>query len=402
MWAKGSGAMAVSVESFDLLSESLAERHWEQLAELRECPVGKSKLYGGVWLFAKYDDVVSAARNWQTFSSAEGSSPVPLDTGDDIKLMPISTDPPFQSGLRRLIDPHLGPRKVAAAEAEIRKGAIRLFERFQARGECDFTAEYAAEFPANTFFQYVFGVEPDMTGKVMAWLDYILKAPNEAQESVQAFFSWTKNLIDGRRESGPRNDVLDALLTGTIDDRELTDSERMMVIMNLIIGGVETTAHVLGNVVYNLATRPDIRARLDADRSLIPAAIEEFLRYESPADALGRVATCPVHVGGAEIAAKDRVALFYSAANRDPAKYDSPNEIVIDRFVGRTDSHLAFGAGAHRCPGAHLARLEIKVTIEEVLDRMRDLTLATDRISYHSGLTRGPISVPVKFRPYAP
>lgn len=392
--------MAVRVESFDLLSESLAERHWEQLAALRECPVGKSELYGGVWLLSKYDDVVSAARNWQAFSSAEGSAPVPLGTDGKIKLMPISTDPPFQSELRRLIDPYFSARRVTNAEGVIRRGSVQLFEKFQHRGYCDFTADYAIEFPANTFFQYSFGVEPDATGRVMGWLDHILKTPNEAQESVKAFYEWTANLIEGRRNSAPRDDVLDGLLTGTVGDRKLSDSERMMVIMNLIIGGVETTTHALGNVVYILATRPDIRARLNEQRHLIPAAVEEFLRYEAPADARGRVTTCPMHVGGADIPARERVALFYSAANRDPAKFPSPDEIIVDRFVGRSDAHLGFGAGAHRCPGAHLARTEIKVTIEEVLDRMPDLEMAAGEIKYHHGLTRGPIAVPIRFRPY--
>ena len=148
--------MTVDVENFDMLSKSLAERHWEQLAELRECPVGKTGLYGGVWLLSKYDDVMTAARDWQTYSSANGSAPVPLDTGGDIKLMPISTDPPFQRELRRLIDRHFGPKKVAAASEEVRTGAIALFEKFQHRGACEFVSDYAAVFPANTFFRYAF------------------------------------------------------------------------------------------------------------------------------------------------------------------------------------------------------------------------------------------------------
>jgi len=234
----------------------------------------------------------------------------------------------------------------------------------------------------------------------MQWIDHMLHAPNRASESVLAFFDWTKSLLDGRREGEPRDDVLDSLLHGEIQGREPTDSERMMVIMNLVIGGVETTTHALGNVVYHLATKPEIRARLNADRSLVPAAVEEFLRYESPADARGRTATCPVQVGAAHIQAKDRVALFYSVANRDPAKYNNPDEIVLDRFVGQASPHLSFGAGPHRCPGAHLARLEIAVTIEEVLDRLQDLSLAADRVEYVSGLTRGPVAVPLKFRPF--
>jgi cytochrome P450 len=392
--------VTIDVENFDMLSRSLAERHWEQLAELRECPVGKSNLYGGVWLLSKYDDVMTAARDWQTYSSASGSAPVPLNTGGDIKLMPIATDPPLQRELRRLIDKHFGPKKVAAAKEDVRKGAIALFEAFQSRGECEFVAEYAAPFPANTFFQYAFGVDPDTTGRVTGWLDHMLRAPNEAAESVQAFFAWTKELLDGRRASGPRDDVLDSLLTGTVDGRELTDPERMMIMMNLIIGGIETTTHVLGNVMHHLAGRPEIRERLSADRGLIPAAVEEFLRYESPADARGRAATCPVNVDGARIQPNDRVALFYSAANRDPAKYDDPDEIVLDRFAGRAAPHLSFGAGPHRCPGAHLARLEIAVTIEEALDRLADLSLTGDTVEYAYGLTRGPVAVPITFRPH--
>lgn len=394
--------MRVDVENFDMLSKSLAERHWEQLAELQGCPVGKSSLYGGVWLLTKYDDVLTAARDWQTYSSANGSAPVPLNTGGDIKLMPISTDPPFQRELRRLIDSHFGPKKVASAKEDIRQGAIALFENFQHRGECEFVAEYAAAFPANTFFQYAFGVDPDTTGRVMGWLDHMLHAPNEAAQSVQAFFGWTKELLDGRRASGPRDDVLDSLLTGTVHGRELTDPERMMIMMNLIIGGIETTTHVLGNIMCHLAASPAIRERLGADRGLIPAAVEEFLRFESPADARGRAATCPVQVGEAHIEPDDRVALFYSAANRDPAKYEDPDEIVLDRFTGRAAPHLSFGAGPHRCPGAHLARLEIAVTIEAALDRLQDLSLAGQEIKYAYGLTRGPVSVPITFRPYVP
>jgi cytochrome P450 len=394
--------VSVDVENFDLLSKSLAKRHWEQLAELRECPVGKSKLYGGVWLLSKYDDVMTAARDWQTYSSASGSAPVPLNTGGDIKLMPISTDPPLQRELRRLIDRHFGPKVVAEARDEVRTCAVALFEKFQDRGECDFVAEYAAVFPASSFFRYAFGVDPDTTGQVMGWLNHMLHAPNEAADSVQAFFGWTRGLLDARRESGRRDDVLGSLLTGTVSGRELTDPERMMIMMNLIIGGIETTTHVLGNVMYHIASSPGIRERLSADRSLIPAAVEEFLRYESPADARGREVTRPVRVGAAHIQPNERVALFYSAANRDPAKYDDPDEIVLDRFTGRAPPHLTFGAGPHRCPGAHLARLEVAVTIEEALDRLADLSLAEGEIDYVYGLTRGPVAVPLRFRPNVP
>jgi cytochrome P450 len=364
--------------------------------------VGKTNLYGGIWLLSRYDDVMSAARDWETYSSAQGSAPVPLETGGEVKLMPISTDPPFQRDLRRLIDRHFGPKQVAAAEPQVRQGAIDLIERFQSRGGCEFVRDYSTPYPGNTFFHYAFGVDPDTTGRVMEWIDHMLHTPNEAKDSVLAFFEWTRDLIDRRRAAGPRNDVLDSLLDGTLSDgRQLNDSERMMVIMNLVIGGIETTTHVLGNVVHHLAARPDIRQRLVNDPDLMPGAVEEFLRYESPADARGRAATCPVEVGRARIETNERVALVIAAANRDPAKYDDPDELVIDRFAGRANPHLTFGAGPHRCPGSHLARLEITVTIQEVLARLGNLALGTDedKLQYSWGLTRGLIELPLTFGP---
>jgi cytochrome P450 len=139
--------VAIDIASFDPLSEDLAVNHWERLSELRRCPVGKSELYGGLWFLARYDDVLEAARDWQTYSSAEGSSPVPLQSDGGIKLMPISTDPPVQRELRRLIDRHFGPKKMPDAQPAIRNRAIALIERFQSRGTCDFVAEFAVPYP---------------------------------------------------------------------------------------------------------------------------------------------------------------------------------------------------------------------------------------------------------------
>jgi cytochrome P450 len=392
--------VAIDIASFDPLSEDLAANHWERLAELRRCPVGKSELYGGLWFLARYDDVLDAARDWQTYSSAEGSSPVPLQADGGIKLMPISTDPPLQRELRRLIDRHFGPRKMPDALPAVRNRAIALIEKFQSRGTCDFVAEFAVPYPAESFFDFAFGVKPDTTGQVMGWIYQILRAPHEAKGAVQAFFAWTKGLLDERRAGHPRDDVLNSLLNGSVEGRELTDPERMMVIMNLIIGGVETTTQAIGNIVYHFSTIPGLQDRLDRNRDLIPAAVEEFLRFEPPSSLRGRVATNSVQVGCAHINRKDRVVLVYGAANRDPAKYESPDEIVIDRFTAAATPHLTFGAGPHRCPGSHLARLELCTAVEEVLNRLKDLKLDADEVTYSAGLTRGIVSLPITFRPY--
>jgi cytochrome P450 len=388
--------VVVDIANFDPLSEAHAQRHWEELAEIRECPVGKSDLYGGLWFISKYDDVARAARDWQTYSSAQGSSPVPLDTGGDVKLMPIHTDPPLQRDLRRLIDRHFGPKLVATAEPALRQIAVELFEKFESRGSVEFMSEYAVPYPAQSFFMYAFGVEPDE--RVMRWLADIVHSPHTAGASVQQFFRWTKGVLDARRAGEPRDDVLNSLLIGTVNGRELEESERMMVMMNLIIGGVETTTQALGNIVHHLATRPGLRERLAAERELIPAAVEEFLRFEAPSSLRGRVATCPVDIDGAHIERDDRVVLSYGAANRDPAKYENPDELVVDRFAGKAVPHMTFGAGPHRCPGSHLARLELVVSLGEVLDRFSDITLSIDRVHYSAGITRGIVELPLAFR----
>jgi cytochrome P450 len=388
--------MTIDIAQFDPLGRSGTEDLWNQLAQLRQCPVSKTELYGGIWLLTRYRDVVDAARDWETFSSAQGAGEVPLAKVDDIKLMPIETDPPFQRDLRRVIDRHFGPKSMPAAEADIRAAAIELIGKFKL-GECEFIGDFAVPYPALNFFQYAFGVGLAEAMKVMHWIAEMFESPNTAEPAIRSFHTWAGSLIEQRRAAPRRDDVLDSILQATIDGRSLTPRECMMIIMNMVIGGIETTKHVLGNIAYYFATRPDLREELDRNRALIPAAVEEFLRYETPAPGLGRTVTCPVVVDGVSIPADDRVILYYGSANRDAEAYDRPDEIVLDRYTRRATPHLTFGVGVHRCPGAHFARLELQVAIEEMLDRMPHITLATQDLEYGTGMSRGLVSLPLLF-----
>jgi cytochrome P450 len=388
--------MTIDIARFDPLGRSGTGDLWDQLAQLRECPVGKTELYGGIWLLTRYRDVVEAARDWKRFSSAQGAGEVPLAKVDDIRLMPIETDPPLQRDLRRIIDRHFGPRSMPAAQADVRAAAIELIERFPS-GECEFISEFAVPYPALNFFNYAFGVGLDEAMKVMRWIAEMFEAPNTAESAIRSFHDWAGSLIEQRKAAPQRDDVLDSILRAKIDGRAVTQRECMMIIMNMVIGGIETTKHVLGNIAYYLATRPVLRERLDRDRALIPAAVEEFLRYETPAPGLGRTVTCPIEIDGVSIPADDRVILYYGSANRDAAAYDRPDEIVLDRYTRRAAPHLTFGVGVHRCPGAHFARLELRVAIEEMLDRMPHIELAVQDLEYGAGMSRGLVSLPLRF-----
>jgi cytochrome P450 len=387
---------------FDPLGPERSEDLWSCLKELRDGPVVKTEEYGGIWLVTKYEDVTRAARDYEAFCSRRGAGPVPRADVGDVKLVPIETDPPVHRPYRKLIDRHFRPEAVAAAEGTIRGLAVDLLDRFIASEAHDFVAEFAVPFPAQTFFAFAFGVGVEESGMVMDWLDALLMTPNAIAkgrtyeaDAVLKLYDWTRGLLERRRGEPACGDVIDSLLHGTVDGRALTDSEQMMMVMNLLGGGLETTTSALGSMVYHLARRPELRRRLDADRGLIPAAVEEFLRLDAPAPGVGRTSTCPVSMGQVTIAPDERVILYLGSANRDPAAFANPDEIDLDRYAGRCKPHLTFGTGPHFCPGAHLARLELSVALSEILDRLGEFRLASPTVRFGSGITRGPIAMPL-------
>jgi cytochrome P450 len=177
----------------------------------------------------------------------------------------------------------------------------------------------------------------------------------------------------------------------------MTDAEIIGSLQLLILGGLHTTTGALGMMVHRFCLQPEIPERLRANPELIPTAVEELLRLDSPMVAIARTATRDTELDGQQIAAGDKLMIYWGSANRDGAVFDHPDEFDLDRSANR---HVAFGVGPHRCAGSNVARLNLRVAVEEIVMRLHDLRLATDdEIEYHATVNRGPVSLPITFTP---
>ncbi|MYB03028.1 MAG: cytochrome P450, partial [Acidimicrobiaceae bacterium] len=200
------------------------------------------------------------------------------------------------------------------------------------------------------------------------------------------------------RRENPADDVTTALVTSPLDGRMLSDDEVTAIMWNLVAGGLDTTTALVSWGLHHLGTHPEDRTRLIEDPSLIPVAVEEFLRFYSPSETLTRTASRDVELGGRQIRRGDIVMISWVTANHDPAVFDDPGKIRIDRDANK---HLAFGLGGHRCIGSSIARIESELMLRDVLTRMGDYEIDPDRFMPYPGnlLLTGVVSMPVTFTP---
>jgi cytochrome P450 len=212
-------------------------------------------------------------------------------------------------------------------------------------------------------------------------------------------YAYCYQKLSERREqfTGQEHDVFDHLLNARVDGEPLAFEKIVANAFLLVIAGLETTSNALTNAFVWMAEHPDQRERLRADPTMIPKAVEEFVRHTGSVHGLPRIATEDMEVGGCPIKKGDGVQLNWAAANRDPKEFENPDELIIDRDPNR---HLAFGAGYHRCVGSNLARMEMRVGIEQVLARMGDYRIAEgQKAVYRHGVIPGHASIPVEFSP---
>jgi len=381
---------------FDHLSGELAATMPDTMARMRElCPVAHSDQYGGFWVVTRYEDALSVAQNWQVFSSAHGLSVSQSPTV--VRNLPVEADPPEQRIFKRLINPFFTPAAVARWEQPTRDLVTRLIDAFIEDGACDFMAAFARPFPSLAFFELALNAPAEDLDRV-AYMASKSSTPNdpEARECWLGLYHWIRDFVR-RRGQPPRGDVVDAVLAASIDGRPITEDEIIGTVQLLILGGLETTAGALGLMFGRFCTQPEIPALLRAKPELIPSAAHELLRLDPPFVSVGRTAVRDAELGGHAIAQGDKVLIHWASANRDDGEFGHPDRFDLDRERNR---HFSFGVGPHRCAGSNLARMNLRIALEELLRRLHDIKLqdGTD-IRYHAGLTRSPLRLPITFTP---
>jgi cytochrome P450 len=382
------------VQDFNPYSRRLHADPYPAYARLlEETPVCHNTRFG-FWAISRYDDVLTALRDWRTFSSAQG---ITLASFSGVKPMIILMDPPRQGELRKLLLKAFTPRRVTGLEARIRGIANELIAAFVGRGDCEFVRDFAAPYPT-TVIAELLGIDRADREQFKEWSDAIMTAQSVDADSLtkayDAIFAYFERIIDERRRR-PGDDLVSALVAAEADGKRLSEDELLGFCALLLIAGNETMANFLSNAVLTLDRQPDARRALVAEPALVPGAVEELMRFEPSVHELGRTLTRDVELHGQTLPKGDRVLLMLAAANRDPRRFGAPERLDLRRDP---NPHLSFGFGIHFCMGASLARLEARVALEEILASLPRYRVAAPEIRwFRTPAVRGPAALPLEF-----
>lgn len=324
----------------------------------------------GCWVITRAEDARHVLQHPELFSSADQVSFSAL-IGETWSLIPVELDPPHHMKFRSLLNPLFSPKEVARLDAGVRGAANVLIDGFADAREVEFVSAFAQPFPVSVFLQLL-GLPLEEMPQFLAWEFGLLKSFKLEQRKAAArgIIDYLRERINERR-GGDGTDLITWAANAQVEGRALTDDEILGICFLLYIAGLDTVASSLGFHFHYLATHPELQAQLRADRSLIPNAVEEFLRLYSIVISHRRVAQ-DTELAGAQLKKGDWVSIPTFNASRDPAEFERPNEFILDRPNNR---HVAFSYGPHRCLGSHLARREFVVAMNEIFDRLPPFTL---------------------------
>ena len=382
-------------------------------AELRaRCPVAWTESYGGFWLASAFEPCVRAAKDPERFRSdhdvegtREGYQGITIPSLPNQRFIPSEADPPEFLEYRHLLQRWFSPGKVARWEAFVRDDVTQRLDDHVASGRIDLVLDVANPVPAVVTLAFV-GLPAGDWERFADPIHASAYTPPGTPEKAAAIAGIgelagvLRDVVRDRR-ANPRDDLATAVANAEIGGAPIEVDRAVDILQLVVAGGVDTTTALLANTFVWLSDHPDVRARLIDEPELIPIAREEFLRYFTPTQATARTASVDVELGDVTIGAGERVLMSWAAANRDPAVFDDPEHIDIDRAP---NPHLTFGAGPHRCLGIHFSRMIIRVVLEEVLARIPDYVVDTNAAERYRtiGVINGWIKVPATFTPRTP
>ena len=351
------------------LPEDFDSAHRDYARLRAQCPVAHTDRLGGFWALTRYDDVARAASDPRTFTTTvQNVIPKVAFTG---RRPPLHLDPPEHTPYRRALNPLLSLEKSEALAPRTRELARELLAPMVAKGGGDICAEFSSYLPVHVFGEWM-RVPDDWLGTLHdAGRAFILAVhsskPDAMKETSLALYDMARELI-ARRRAEPQDPAIDptsALLATRVNGKPLDDEMMVGTVRQVLVVGMVAPMVMVGSICVHLSRERDLQSRLREDPSLIPAAVEEFLRLYSPYRGFARTPTRDVEIGGRTICEGEAVALLYASANRDEEVFPQGDRFLLDR--PNIADHLAFGRGPHNCPGIHIGRMELRVALEELL-----------------------------------
>jgi cytochrome P450 len=367
---------------------------WNELRQ--KCPIAHTDRFSGVYFPSRYDDIRAIAYDPEHFSSRrlfvrEGRPPLP-------RTPPITSDPPVHRDERKMLLPPFAPAAVQKLEPRARDICRELLARLSGRSGCDGAIDYAQEIPARLTARML-GISEDSGDQFRKWIhdffELSITDPGIAERVIAEMSDFFRQEI-ARRRAVPGDDLVSYLVNARIGDCALEENEMTGILRLLLFAGIDTTWSAIGAALWHLANHADDRRWLVAEPQLIPTAVEEFLRAYSPVT-MAREVVKEADINGCHFKEGEMVMLAFGAANRDPAAFADAGRVIIDRAENR---HAAFGLGIHRCIGSTLARMEMRVALEEWLGQFPDFTLTPGAVvKWSMGTVRGPRQLPITFGP---
>jgi cytochrome P450 len=360
--------------------ETFTSAHEEFEALRAQRPIARSQEYEGFWALLGYDEVLTAITDIEHFTTSKQNA-IPKFAFTGVRP-PLHLDPPEHTEYRRVINKAFTPPKIRELESKVRASAVGLLDPLIDAGWADVCKEYAQRFPAFVFADF-FNLDLETSELIKSvtrtYVDAIQVLDHEVVKSLSGkLYEIAQTIIDDRAAGGydPEEDLTAALLAARPQGEPLPDHLVLGCVRQLIVTGMVAPSVFIGNMFVHLSRDPELQDRLRADPTLIPAAVEEFLRLYSPYRGMARTAREDVMLGGQLIRKDDPVALVYTSANRDERVFPDGETFVLNRpNIGK---HISFGRGTHSCPGAPLARMMMNITLEEVLSRSASFTAAGD------------------------